>query len=342
MIPEPMVKFQTMKEYQEFAHPKTREALRAYVLDGATARYLQDSSVKPRILEARTRGHLFTVMYFGTSLSLEEVSRIYGDGIVRERVRQLIRWTFTGIHSYASPEIQKKHPLEEIPRNKIGQVETIIGRGLRQGASAALVADLARKSLPQSDIKTRVGGRNLRKLAWDYVDRGLEIPYSEGYILSQEIRHGMKDASLSFEEVKLVWVKTSLSTVNQRLTREGLVLSLRDLVGYAGMVIRNDKVGLLVPILERAEIAIGHYQRKVKTKDRKLIRVQNYYYLRRLDLEKAIQALEREDQLKPFFENPLKQISGPANLPIPNTNELINKRGFDSLNNLSVKNGVSL
>jgi len=277
-------------KYQEFAPKKVRDYLRAHVLDGATARYLEDESVQPGVLKARIRGHYLTVLYFSDGLTLEEFGRKYGGGISRERVRQIVNETFKGLNTYASEDIQNRYPFKEIPKNKKGQLNTLIERGLRRGNKAPLIADLSRKGVSRLEIEKIIGTSNIRDVGISYVGRdGLNIPFSKKHDLSLEIRQEVKDVSLTFEQVQDLWIKTNLS-VARRLTKEGLAFSLNDLAGFAGIHIRPAQLGSLIPYIEKTEIALGHYQRV--TKDKKGERLhQNYYFLRKVDLNRAIKAL---------------------------------------------------
>lgn len=325
----------------EFAHPATRRFVRAVVLDGTVERYLNQQSLKPVTFKARERAYRMAIIFFGSSATLEQVKEIYGNGVSSERTRQLIAWTINGLHKNSTPLTRYRSPLDKIPKNKYGQANNLIGRGLWAGREIAQVAASARSGASYGEIVASAGHHIINIARSHYKRVGVDIPYSERRVISREIRRQMRDENLTYEQVKGLWAKTSLGIAHNSLTKEGLTLSLNDLAGYAGLHIRALEVTLLLPYLEKAGIAWGEYHRSTKTKDGKTL-AHSYYLIRAADLEKAIQALKEAGELKPFFENPVKLISAAEGFRTPTTTILLNRRGFAGLNNLFQEHGLNI
>lgn len=330
-----------------FAHPRTREFILAAKKEGVFAKYLEelreieDKGLRPPGMLTKIRNFNMTITYFATPGTYKQIGKVYGrpKPLTPQRVEGIVSETVSVIWNRVSPKLQSEHPRDQIVMNKEGQLNTTLARGLRRESLTTQIATLARLGHSYPEIKNELAASSnvISAARINYSGQGVEVPFSPANELSKEVREELANPNLSADEVKKLWGKIKRGVAGH-LTGEGLTISLFDATRLAGLFIRPSYTARFLPVLDKAGISYGHYQETATVKGKPIPR--NYYFLRAVDLPKVIQAFEQEQGLKPFFENHVTQISGPP-IKLPVTTALINKRGFDSLNNLTRRHGVN-
>lgn len=142
------------KEPSTYAHSITHEFLKSALADGA--QNIQHSwnsrwaihYLNPTLWAKRLN---ITGIYFGTSLTLDEIGQRYGD-ISSEAIRQIIEKSIHDLHRNSSPETQTKFPLTSIPLAKpLSVTNNIENKAITNASNLEAISKQLKNSIADLD-----------------------------------------------------------------------------------------------------------------------------------------------------------------------------------------------
>ena len=333
------------KEPGTYAHPITHEFLKSALADGAqnvqpswSARgsiYYLDPALWAKRLN-------ITGIYFGTSLTLDEIGQRYG-GISREAVRQIIEKGVKDLHKHSSTETQTKFPIKEIPLSKpLCVTKNIENKATTNASNLEAVSKQLENRITNSDQITT--NTNLSKKE---VQLALKIIRSQSAKVKKEKWHQIYENKkdtwqaicniVEYSEDK-VQTQAAIDILDQfhaiKLLRkkDHSLLTCTEILGKkpAGF---SKKIHI---VLRNANIPVMRISYDTQTQ-RKYEAVS--YFIPNRFAEEALDVLNNSP-LKNDLKNHVEQIAGPLTSTLPSTTEFARPKKFKHVGSLipSIRN----
>lgn len=325
-----------------YAYPRTRDFLLAAIAEGA---HLNPILRRNATEDTWIRQRNMIGAYFASDATHQSLADIYG--VARQRIFQIIRHGVVNLWRSSSPELKQLYPFESIPLNKPESLADHLARSSRSVNSlmVKVLAGLeAGKSLAQIKQKEDLTGDQIADVRIRTRKLGIEIPYQAKMRSPAERKRLVGRLSQAtdktlvrtlFREVRLPFCR------NHSRGEDRCFVTVTNLAREAGYYFRNTEANQFVRPLQKADIPIRSFRRRLKRGKNKGL-IQRYYFITRPFEEQSKQIYQHTKKLDKFKQNPVTQIAGPKTDRLPTTTDFVREKDYRTVGKLFRQTGLQI
>ncbi len=328
------------REPNTYAHSITHEFLKAALADGAQkiqpswkTRWTTVMHLNPAVWAKQQN---ITGIYFGTSLSLDEIGQRYG-GISRQAIRQIIEKGIRNLHKNSSAETQVKFPLADIPFGKpMSATANIENKAFTSASKLNIISQELETGIKDPD---QIAANT--NLSIQEIRRALKIIHSQ----SEKTR--LLRIHQKYENKRVTWQAIcSIVKYSEDKTQTQAAIDILDHYHATKLIRQKD------PSLLCFTSILGKYPARFAKKINVILRGANIpvlrinydsrtqkecnaisYYLPKRFAETALNVL-KNSPLKEDIKNKVRQISGPPASFTPTTFEMQHSKKFKKVGSI--------
>lgn len=309
-------------ESPHYAYPQTHKYLVAALKD-------RNRPIE-RLAQKNVRATNILFLQFGTPAQPKDIGEIYGH-ITRQRIRAIVKDTIEKVHQNASPQFQRKFNPTEIPLKKpytARKGENIseakngpsfrIKRFVRHHGNTKETIKKMRSRLHLTNYAIANSRDTLKK--W-----GIDIPYLINTPTTYNSLAGKLATTKNLTEIYELFKSVRYWFYHRDLLRpKRLLVPLRETA--KDFHFPPHQLFLFARSLEKAKIPLLKLATEVKNGPQKGKRTNHFLARQTEKLAKKI--LFADPSLARFRQNPVTQICGPENRPIPTTTQIAKSDGL--------------
>ena len=310
-------------------HPKTAEFLVDAYYDGAIDRFAEAAEANPALA---SRLNALTTYFHLPNTTLEDTGRMFNptSPVGGERARQLIQEGVAQVKGFGSEDFRNKFSKDRIPLGKPCSVASRIRRSLASGGNTVRAAQMSLDGAAPESIRTEVNNfSETRKVAEGW---GVKIEAAPSSMTTAEERasraNSLSDPNIPIDEFNKAFDNLTFAPARS-LAQQGVLLTMAGICREGNLYCRPLDFGVVRETLARKGVRIKSFSRKTESNGKDIIL--RYDFVAKRDLGLAKSAMESEQSLDRFRENPVKLIAGPESSNPPSTTILSHGRDFVSV-----------